>query len=170
MRNSITAFVFTLLIGILAFLSGVNYNRNGRNNTIAPFPEKNTIIEVKQIPIVEDTWETIKMNVSAYCSCSKCCGEYADGITASGYKIKDGDCFVAAPKKYSFGTEMIVPGYNNDKVVKVLDRGGAIKYNKLDVYFSTHQKALNWGRKYLDIKVRKNNSQRQTNDSYKSKE
>jgi 3D (Asp-Asp-Asp) domain-containing protein len=91
------------------------------------------------------------MRVTAYCSCSKCCGKYADGVTASGHKIKPGDKFCAAPKSIPFGTLLIVPGYNNGKPVKVLDRGGAIKGNKLDVFFDDakgktgHQRALEWG-------------------------
>jgi 3D (Asp-Asp-Asp) domain-containing protein len=101
-------------------------------------------------------WRTVRMRVTGYCPCAKCCGQYADGITATGHKIQPGDAFVAADKRYSFGTEMIIPGYNNDQPVKVLDRGGAIRGNKLDAFFHTHQEALQWGVKYLDIKVRVN--------------
>jgi len=38
--------------------------------------------------------------------------------------------------------------------VKVLDRGGAIRGSRLDVFFHSHQEALKWGVKYLDVKVR----------------
>lgn len=93
------------------------------------------------------------MRVTAYCPCPICCGEYSDGITACGHKIQPGDTFVAADGRYSFGTEMLIPGYNNSQPVKVLDRGGAIKGNKLDVFFATHQEALEWGVKHLDVKV-----------------
>jgi 3D (Asp-Asp-Asp) domain-containing protein len=54
---------------------------------------------------------------------------------------------------HSFGTEMIVPGYNNSQPVKVLDRGRAIRGNRLDVFFNSHQKAKEWGVKYLPVKV-----------------
>ncbi len=101
-----------------------------------------------------DGWQTVQMRVTAYCPCSKCCGEYADGITANGHRIRPGDTFAAADRRYSFGTEMLIPGYNNSVVVKVLDRGGAIKGNRLDVFFATHQEALQWGVKYLDVEVR----------------
>ena len=93
------------------------------------------------------------MKVTGYCPCPKCCGQYSDGITATGHKIQPGDAFVAADKRYSFGTEMIIEGYNNGKPVKVLDRGGAIKGNKLDAFFHTHQQALEWGVRYIDVKV-----------------
>jgi len=99
-------------------------------------------------------WRTVKMRVTAYCPCEKCCGKYSDGITASGHKIRPGDVFVAADRKYAMGTEMILAGYNNTEPVKVLDRGGAIRGDRLDVFFYTHQEALNWGVRYLDVKIR----------------
>jgi 3D (Asp-Asp-Asp) domain-containing protein len=95
----------------------------------------------------------LKMRITAYCPCEKCCGSYADGITASGHKIENGDTFVAADRRYKLGTEMLIPGYNNSSKVKVLDRGGAIKGNRLDVFFNTHQQALEWGVRYLDVEV-----------------
>jgi 3D (Asp-Asp-Asp) domain-containing protein len=101
-----------------------------------------------------EKWRIVRMKVTGYCPCSKCCGEYADGITANGHKIQPGDTFVAADKRYSFGTEMVIEGYNDGKPVKVLDRGGAIKGNKLDAFFHTHQEALEWGVRYIDVKVR----------------
>lgn len=121
-------------------------------------------IEVKPVP----TFRVIPMKVTAYCSCSKCCGRFADGITASGYIIKNGDKFIAADKCYPFLTLMRVPGYSDgasilycrnygciayDGFVPVLDRGGAIKGNHIDVYFDSHQEALNWGVKYLDVVI-----------------
>lgn len=102
-----------------------------------------------------DEWQTVRMRVTAYCPCEECCGEYSDGVTACGHKIQPGDVFVAADRKYAFGTEMIVAGYSNSEPVKVLDRGGAIRENRLDVFFHSHQEALNWGVKYLDVKVRR---------------
>lgn len=98
-------------------------------------------------------YETMQMRVTAYCPCPICCGEYSDGVTANGHIISDGDRFVAADRRFAFDTEMLIPGYNNSNVVKVYDRGGAIKGNKLDVFFNTHQEALNWGVQHLDVKV-----------------
>lgn len=114
---------------------------------------KELILTLLPILAVNLSSNPIRMNVSAYCPCSKCCGQYADGVTASGHVIEKGDRFVAAPKNYPFGTVMIIPGYGK---VKVLDRGGAIKGNRLDVYFDTHEQALEWGRQYLDVVVEPN--------------
>ena len=96
----------------------------------------------------EEANVTVKeMQVTAYCACEKCCGRFADGITASGMRIKEGDRFVAADMP--FNSLVIVPQYNDGKAVSVQDRGGAIKGNRLDVYFDTHQEALEWGRQNL---------------------
>jgi len=95
----------------------------------------------------------VLMQITAYCACSKCCGEYSDGLTASGHRIKDGDTFVAADAKYAFGTEMAINGYNGGKAVKVLDRGSAIYDDRLDVFFNSHQKAMEWGVRYIGVKV-----------------
>jgi len=115
-------------------------------------PEEETKVETNSKPSSE--WRIVRMRVTGYCPCSKCCGEYADGITANGHKIQPGDTFVAADKRYSFGTEMVIEGYSNGQTVKVLDRGGAIRGNKLDAFFHTHQQALEWGVRHIDVKVR----------------
>lgn len=90
----------------------------------------------------------MKAEVTAYCSCEKCCGKHADGITASGHKLKAGDLVVAAPRNISFGTKIFIPGYG---LATVRDRGGAIKGNRLDIWFSTHDAALKWGRQNLEV-------------------
>mgnify|MGYP003932529841 CR=1 FL=1 len=104
----------------------------------------------------EGEWETVRMRVTAYCPCPKCCGEHSDGITACGHKVRPGDVFVAADRRFAFYTDMVIEGYGNSQPVKVLDRGGAIKGNKLDVFFMTHQEALEWGVRHIDVKVRRN--------------
>ena len=102
----------------------------------------------------ESEWTTVEMEITAYCPCTKCCGKWgkipvSKGTrkTASGFTLFKGAKIVAAPPEYAFGTEMIIEGYNDGKIVKVEDRGGAIKGNCLDLYFDDHQTALEWGRK-----------------------
>ena len=101
-----------------------------------------------------DGWHTIRMRVTAYCPCAKCCGRHSDGYTANGHHIRWGDRFVAADKAFVFGTRIKIPGYNDGRAVKVKDRGGAIKGYRLDVFFNSHSRAKKWGVKYLDIKVK----------------
>ncbi len=130
-------------------------------------PQKNVISSsISESSDMSDSlfsFEEKVFEVTAYCPCSKCCGKFADGITASGHVIKYGDRLIAAPKEYAFGTIMDVPNY---ELAHVLDRGGAINSNKIDVliyekspYKSltdlewSHMKALEWGRQTLTIKI-----------------
>lgn len=97
---------------------------------------------------------TVKMMVTAYCACVKCCGPDAIGLTASGKDVSYNDGhFVAADKQFAFGTNLIIPGYNDNKPVEVQDRGGAIKGNHIDVFFPTHEQALEWGRRFVDVQI-----------------
>ncbi len=93
-----------------------------------------------------------KMIVTAYCPLKCCCGVYADSFTASGHEIQpgQGERFAAAPRAYPFGTIFEIPGYG---MAECRDRGGAIKGNKLDLYFDTHTEAQAWGIKKLLVKV-----------------
>jgi len=98
---------------------------------------------------------TLRMEVTAYCPCTRCCGPLAQGITASGLLVShDSGRFVAADTGIlRFGTRLEIPGYHDARPVEVIDRGGAIKGYKLDVYFPSHEEALLWGRKMLDVNV-----------------
>lgn len=98
---------------------------------------------------------TVRMLVTAYCACTKCCGPNAQGITASGKPVTyNQGRFVAADKTVlKLGQKLKVPGYHEGRQVEVLDTGSAIKGNRLDVYFPSHQRALEWGRQWLDVTV-----------------
>ena len=109
-------------------------------------------LEINSFSSIEPSGAIYKqMEVTAYCPCEICCGEFTDEITASGVDVNDFyGLLIAAPPEYSFGTVMDIPGYG---IATVQDRGGAIQGNRLDVYFSTHQEALNWGRQKLKVKI-----------------
>jgi 3D (Asp-Asp-Asp) domain-containing protein len=97
---------------------------------------------------------TVWMEVTAYCPCPKCCGPKASGVTASGRKVThNAGKFVAADNNLPFGTRLAIPGYNDGRPVEVLDRGGAIKGKKLDLFYPTHEQALQWGRKWVAVTI-----------------
>ncbi len=88
--------------------------------------------------------------VTAYCPCEICCGKWADGVTASGLPVTaNGSKFCAAPQEIPFGTMLDIPGYGR---VPVLDRGGAIAGNRIDVFYETHAEAKRWGVQWLTVK------------------
>ena len=72
------------------------------------------------------------------------------GITASGTKARPGT-IAADTKYYPFGTVIYVPGYGYGRVE---DRGSAIKGpDRLDVFFKSRKKALQWGKQRLRVRV-----------------
>jgi 3D (Asp-Asp-Asp) domain-containing protein len=104
---------------------------------------------------VAPRYRVIMMEVTAYCPCTKCCGENAQGITASGKPVTHNEGrFVAADTRVlPFNTKLSIPGYHGAAPVPVLDRGGAIKGNKLDVYFDSHDTAKQWGRRMIPVRI-----------------
>lgn len=102
----------------------------------------------------EPEWETIE--VTAYCSCAKCCGEWASKrpndivYTASGAEAVEGVTVAADKSKYPFGTVLYIEGLG-ERIVQ--DVGGAIKGNRVDVYFNNHEDALAFGRQTLNAYV-----------------
>lgn len=102
---------------------------------------ENTEIETAQ-PVVEE------YVITAYCPCVKCCGK-SDGITASGEKAVEGVTVAADTNILPFGTKVIIDG--NTYIVQ--DRGGAIKGNRIDLYFDSHQEALNFGKQTKQVTI-----------------
>lgn len=85
--------------------------------------------------------------ITAYCACAKCCGK-TDGITASGRKVKQGVTVAADWKVFPKFTKLLIhlPQFEG-MVFEVQDVGGGVKGNRIDVYFDSHQDALNFGRR-----------------------
>ena len=81
--------------------------------------------------------------VTAYCACRKCCGDQADGITATGKRVRPG--MIAADwRRLPPGTRVrlsCLPG----RTFVVEDKGGAIKGRRIDVYIPSHRDALKFG-------------------------
>ena len=92
-------------------------------------------------------WYKMDVLATAYCPCAKCCGSYSDGMTAIGRDASTKG--VAVDKRLIPLRSMVnVPGYGT---VMADDVGGAIKNQHIDVRFTSHQEALNWGRKNITI-------------------
>lgn len=90
-----------------------------------------------------------KFKLTAYCSCSKCCGKWAGSPIASGTMPKANHTIAVDTSVIPFGTKVIING--NTYVAE--DTGSAIKGNKIDVFFDSHSKALNFGVKYAEVFV-----------------
>ena len=99
--------------------------------------------------------EVVVMRVTAYSPDHRSCGEFADGLTATLHHVttNGGHLVAADPRVLPMGSIISVPGYDEGRVVPVLDKGGAIKGQRLDVLFPTHREALRWGVQDLRVTV-----------------
>ncbi|MBR8661151.1 3D domain-containing protein [Brevibacillus sp. NL20B1] len=71
------------------------------------------------------------------------------GITASGARVREG-ITAACPPELPFGTRVHIEGVG-ERVC--LDRGGAIKGRRLDVYIADRSEALRFGRRKLSVTI-----------------
>lgn len=93
----------------------------------------------------------MKVEATAYCPCSICCGKYADGYTATGIKAVEGRTCAVDPNVIPLGSRIWIPSLNLTLVAE--DTGAVIKGNIIDIYMDKHQEALNFGRQELEIYV-----------------
>lgn len=98
---------------------------------------------------------TIEMLVTAYSPDAASCGQFADGQTATLHSVitNAGQLVAADTRVLPYGSMLTIDGYASDEVVPVLDCGGAIKGNRLDLLFPTHAEALAWGVRRVDVVV-----------------
>lgn len=102
----------------------------------------------------EERW--MSFIATAYCPCEKCCGKWAknrpNGVvyTASGEIAQEGITLAADWNVLPRGTKVEIKDIGF-RVVQ--DRGGAIRGNRIDVYFDSHQKALEFGVQEVQLKI-----------------
>ncbi len=81
-------------------------------------------------------------------NCNGCSGHTATGINL---KVNPGAKVIAVdPSVIPLGSKVYVEGYG---YAVAADTGGAIKGNKIDVFFSSQSDAYRWGRKTIKIKI-----------------
>lgn len=97
----------------------------------------------------------IYMTVTGYSPDARSCGIYADGKTATMNSVwTNGMKLVAAdPTVLPYWSMVSIPGYAKTEIVPVLDCGGAIKGNRLDLLYPTHNMALQWGVRQVPVTV-----------------
>ena len=88
---------------------------------------------------ISDEWQLFTL--TAYCGCEKCCGK-SDRITATGAYAVEGVTIAVDPTVIPYGSLVDIEGIGT---FVAEDCGGAIKGNKIDIYFERHEDALKFG-------------------------
>ncbi|KUO69403.1 MAG: hypothetical protein APF77_14155 [Clostridia bacterium BRH_c25] len=95
----------------------------------------------------------LKMTATAYDATYESCGKHPDhpyyGITYSGLKVRPGIVAVD-PKVIPLGTHLYVEGYGE---ALAADIGGAIKGNRIDLYYESPKDVARYGKKTVKVYV-----------------
>ena len=121
--------------------------------------------EVQIAPLVREVEEEAEsepvslgeFKMTAYCACVKCCGIWsaehpsrgADYVqrTASGTIPEQGRTVAADWSVLPEGTEVII----NGQTYTVEDTGSGVDGKHIDVFFESHQEALEWGVQIAEV-------------------
>lgn len=147
MFNMVCALCSIIILFVLIGFA-ILFNGDIITDNVQPIDEIEDIIipEPKTIEPTVINLGTFK--ISAYCHCSKCCGK-SNGITAIGVKVQANRTIAVDPNVIPLGSRVIIDG----QTYVAEDTGGAIKGNRIDMYFPTHQAALNWGIQYRNVSL-----------------
>lgn len=83
--------------------------------------------------------------ITAYCGCKKCSGGH--NKTASGTTPTEGRTIAADTSVLPYGSQVVIDGV----VYTVEDCGSGVSGNHIDIFFSTHAKALAYGTKTVKV-------------------
>lgn len=114
-----------------------------------PIVEVSTPVETEAEPELIELGE---FKTTAYCTCVKCCGiwsqEHPSRVgtdyvqrTKSGTIPTEGRTVAVDPDVIPFGTALIIDGH--EYIAE--DSGAAVKGNVVDIYFASHEAAVNYG-------------------------
>lgn len=160
---------FLLLILSAGFAAGYTVaHAQGAAETLPPVevsqdaPDSETPQEPVETPAEDysgvDDLELIgTFTATAYCPCEECCGIWSaehpsrdkDYVqrTSSGTIPEEGRTISADWGVLPKGSEVVINGHP----YIVEDTGGAIKGNRIDVYFESHEAALEFGVQEVDV-------------------
>ena len=100
---------------------------------------------------VKEQSVALEVSLTAYCPCTYCCGEWADGITATGVKAQANHTIAVDPDVIPLGSWVLI----GEDWYRAEDTG-AFCGNIVDIYFDSHEEAKDFGRQtavvYVDVR------------------
>jgi len=92
---------------------------------------------------------TLTMVATGYCPCAKCNYPYGGHPSYLGYPLGRG-IIAVDPNVIPMGTRLWVEGYGEGIAA---DQGNAIKGYRLDLCFNSHEEALDWGIRTVQVTI-----------------
>lgn len=84
--------------------------------------------------------------LTAYCACSRCCGSYADGYTATGTLATEDRTIAVDPSVVPYGSKVLLiwpDGTQHEYIAE--DCGSGVNGQHIDVFFESHEAARVFG-------------------------
>ena len=148
-----------------------------RNNTPTE-PLKPIVVEAEPVeaavltPVIEPAVAAVptepelihlgEFKLTAYCSCNKCCGVWAEDrpLDEYGNEIVIGSTGEVLRSNYSIAVDPDVIPYSSIVIIngteyEAQDTGGTINGNRIDVYFNSHEEALEFGVQVADVYLKR---------------
>ena len=148
-----------ILVAITVFCNGFKptntYAQENNNTRIEEMTNQRKVIDVKRnagtstnITVNGKTYKARKMQVkaTAYTSAPNEGGAYA----YNGERLREGH-IAADLTVLPLNTKIYIPELN--RICTVVDKGSAIKNNKIDIFMNSRQKAMQWGIKNITIYI-----------------
>lgn len=185
MKNKISEFLLVVFcclvfwgILVLCYLARADVEQVDRNDEKVIFSEDQmqegenqdkivvSLVDLERSVVEEKEPETKNLGkfvLTAYCSCEKCCGKHALNrpkdesgneivYGASGAVLEQGVSIAVDPKVIPYGSVVLIDGSE----YTAHDCGGAIKGNRIDVYFESHEDAREFGKKTKVVEMKVN--------------
>lgn len=104
----------------------------------------------------------INARCTAYCSCKKCCGKYAENrpldesgneiiLTASGERAVQGVTVGVDPNVIPLGSKVVIDGH--EYIAHDTGNPNVVKNNVIDVYFDNHEDAYDFGVQHYEAQI-----------------
>ena len=94
----------------------------------------------------EEWIELGQHKVTFYCNCSRCCGKWAGGKTASGTYPERYRTAAVNPKEIGLGETIFIDGFG----MRVAEDTG-VPVGTIDIFIPDHQLCLKYGVKYRNV-------------------
>ena len=124
-----------------------------------PAPEKTpeSCPEPQSTETVQDVQETEETDpngalgvfvVTAYCGCEQCNGKWTGCAAANGEPLEAGVTIAVDPNVIPLGSYVEIDGIG---VRKAQDTGSAIKGNRIDLFFASHEECCAFGKREMVV-------------------